>query len=180
MKIKHRQTAICLLALLVVATGAVAGSFTPILQPQFHLTNALNGSDSLNDLTIIASRNLRIGLQLLLGFVSLGIYSLIQLFGIGFAFGSIVCSAARAGIQIHKIALLLGSHTFIEFAGFILIGAIEFEAAIIAYRKLRHDRMPDERGYWIGLAKQAALGFALILLAAIIEVYVTGTIARRI
>jgi uncharacterized membrane protein SpoIIM required for sporulation len=179
MKIPHRQLFTCLLALLVIVSGAVAGFYFSIPQPQLVVRKVSFADYGLNTLWVIASRNLLIGLQLLLGSVSFGIYSLFQIFGIGFAFGSTTGSTLKAGMPVAKIAAMLGPHTFIEFAGFILLAAIEFEAAAVAYRKLLYDEMPDDRAYVIRLAKQISLGFALIILAAIIEVYVTGSLVKR-
>ncbi len=179
MKITRRQTTTCLLAFLVVVAGTVAGFSTSIPQPPNHSPRLPPAGHSLSELWIIASRNLQIGLQLLLGSVSLGIYSLFQCFGIGFAFGLVVGVGFKSGVPLAKMALLLGPHTFVEFAGFVLLGAIEFEAAVIAYRKLRYDQLPEEKMWLTGWAKQILLGFALIVIAAVIEVYVTGFFAQR-
>lgn len=180
MKFTAQQRTTCLLAFLLVASGMAAGLTLPIPRPSWQPRPASSISYDLHDLWVIASRNLRIGLQLALGSVSLGAYSLIQLLSLGFSLGVVIRSALNAGVTPIKITLLLAPHSLLEFAGFIALGAIGFEAAALVYRKLRYDQAPVDQSYFRRLAQQALIGFALIAVAALIEVYVTGPIAKHL
>lgn len=167
------------MAFLLVFAGVIAGLTLSIPRSPWQPRSSDSITHGWNDLWIIASRNLRLGLQLLLGMFSLGAYSLIQLFVIGLTLGLVVAGARAGGVSWSLLATLLGPHTPIEFIGFAMIGALEFEAAAIVYRKLRYDRADVDSFYLRRLARRAVIGFLLIALAAVVEVYVTGPLAKR-
>lgn len=179
MKSPVRQHLTCLLALFLVLAGVFAGLSLPIPRIPWQPRSSASITHGWNDLWVIAVRNLRVGLQLLLGAASLGVYSLAQLVTIGLTLGLLLGGAHDAGVSWTQVALLLGPHTPIEFAGFIVIGALEFEAAIIVYRKLRYDLMDVDRPALRRYACQAMIGFTLIAVAAIVEVYITGPLAKH-
>lgn len=174
-----RQHLTCLLALVLIIAGMVAGLVLPIPRSSWQPRSSDSITYGWNDLWIIASRNLRLGLQLLLGVASLGGYSLIQLFIIGLTLGLVVAGARDAGVSWALLASLLGPHTPFELAGFAMIGAVEFDAAVIVYRKLRYDRTNVDRLYLHQLVRSVFIGFLLILVAALVEVYVTGPLAKH-
>jgi uncharacterized membrane protein SpoIIM required for sporulation len=175
-----RQWPSYVVGLLLIVAGIAAGLVMPV--PQQPWSPAAEGAISygLSELWLIASRNLWIGLQLVIGAVSLGIYSLIQLFGLGFSLGWTISAATHNAVPPSHIVLLLAPHGIIEFAGFLVLAAIEFEAAKLAYRKLRYGQMTLDKPFLLSLAKQALLGVALIGVAAIVEVYLTGPIAASL
>lgn len=167
------------MALLLIVAGTIAGLTLSIPRLPWQPRSSDSITHGWNDLLVIASRNLRLGLQLLLGGVSLGCYSLIQLFVIGLTLGLVVAGARDGGVSWSMLAALLGPHTPIEFVGFAMIGALEFEAAAIVYCKLRYDRTDVDSSYLRRLARRAVIGFLLLAVAAVVEVYVTGTLAKR-
>lgn len=180
MKFPFRQHLTCLVAFLLIAAGVVAGLTLPIPRPSWHPRDSATITHGWSDLWIIAGRNLRIGLQLLLGAFSLGAYSLFQLFIIGLTLGLVISGARSAGVSWAQLALLLGPHTPVEFAGFAALGALEFEAAALVYRKLRYDRTEFDHLSLRQLIRRAFIGFALIVAAAVVEVFVTGPLAKYV
>lgn len=125
----------------------------------------------------IALRNLGIGARLVAGVVSLGIYSLIELLAIGLSLGHLVRTAAVSGHPLHELALITLPHSVLELTAFALLGALEFEAGVLAYRKLRYDRLELAPSYAAAVGKRAMAGFGLIALAAVVETYLTGALA---
>lgn len=174
-----RQHLTCLLALGLIIAGAIAGLILPIPRSPWQPRSSDSITHGWNDLWIIASRNIRLGFQLLLGVASLGGYSLIQLFAVGLTLGLVVSGARHAGVPWSLLVSLLGPHTPFEFAGFAMLGALEFEAAIIVYHKLRYDRTNVDRIYLRHLMRRIIIGFLLITLAALVEVYITGPLAKH-
>jgi uncharacterized membrane protein SpoIIM required for sporulation len=169
-----------LVASLLVAAGAAAGlalSAPPHFPQPTPEAAALHGWPALS---LIAGRNLRVGLQLLVGAVTLGAYGVAQLCGLGFALGALLRACAGAGLSPTRVALLLAPHTLIEFAGFVALGALEFEAAVAVCRTLRDDRARVGCAQLRACGRRALIGFALILVAAVIEVWVTGAIAKSL
>ncbi|MBL8171194.1 MAG: stage II sporulation protein M [Acidobacteria bacterium] len=179
MKQALQQHKTVLFGLLLILLGLAVGLATPVQQLHWQPRITSSGDYGLHDLWQIAGRNLLIGLQLLIGVVSLGLFGVMQFFSIGFSVGMTFKAGLGAGISFGKISLLLMPHTFLEFAGFLLLGALEFEAARLAYYKLRYDQLPLDQPRLVGLLKQALFGIILIVIAALVEVYITFTLARR-
>jgi uncharacterized membrane protein SpoIIM required for sporulation len=175
-----RQRWLCFLAFLLVVAGTVAGLTWSIPQPAWQPATATLALNARQDLWVIASHNLGLGLRLLLGCISLGLYGVLQLFTTGLALGLVIKAAGGAGVSLWKVTALLAPHGLPEFAGLILLGAIEFEAAYIAYRKLRYDEWPLDRQSARCLLWQALWGLALIAVAALIEVFVMGPLTKRL
>lgn len=180
MKLAWRQQQWLWFGLLLIVSGVAVGWVLPLPLPTWQPRVDSAGSGGLSDLWLIAGRNLRIGLQLLIGIVSLGIYSFIQLFSTGIALALTLKAGLGAGVALGQLLLALAPHTVPEFAGFILLGALEFEALRLAYHKLRYDQLPFDRARLVRLTKQALLGLALIALAAGVEVYLTLPLLKRL
>jgi uncharacterized membrane protein SpoIIM required for sporulation len=176
-----------LLALLLIAAGLAIGAALPAAPgprvqsppPTVPSAGAEAGSPTspgrTSALVTIAANNLRIGAQLVGGTLTLGIYSLLELVWVGISLGHLLRVALVAGMPPRELLLLTVPHSVIELPALALLGAVEFEAAAMAYRKLRYDTLGIAPGYWAGLGRRVALGFALVAVAALVEVFVTGS-----
>lgn len=180
MRLAWRQQQALWFGLLLIVLGVAVGWVLPLPLPSWQLRAHAADSGGLSDLWLIAGRNLQIGLRLLIGIVSLGIYSVLQLFSTGIALALTLKAGLGAGIAPGRILLLLAPHTVPEFAGFMLLGALEFEAARLAYHKIRYDQLPFNQVRLRALTKQALLGLVLIVLAAGVEVYFTLPLLKRL
>jgi len=174
-----------LLALLLIAAGLAAGSAMPVPpRPGAAAAHAAppppREAPALETLAIIAGSNFRVGALLLGGVASLGAMGTLQLLWIGFGLGRLMGAAVGTGVPAGKVALLVAPHAVLELAAFAVLAALQFEAAVLVYRKLRHDDLGLAPGYAAAAARQAALGLAMIAAAALVEVFVTGSLAARI
>ncbi|MBP6824401.1 MAG: stage II sporulation protein M, partial [Acidobacteria bacterium] len=124
--------------------------------------------------------DLRIGAQRLLGVLTFGLYGVVQLFSIGLNLGASLDTGLNAGLPPLKVALLLLPHSSFELAGFVVLGALEFEAARLMYRKLRYDQVPESAPLVRQFIIQSLIGFGLIAIGAIIETTVTVAISKQL
>ncbi|MFN0111644.1 MAG: stage II sporulation protein M [Blastocatellia bacterium] len=179
-KYASRQREAILLAIGLLALGLCVGVFFSIPHTGGQMRSGESLQFSLSDFWVIAGRNLRIGVQLLLGVLTFGLYSAAQLFSIGINLGLTLETGTQAGVPVLKIVLLLLPHSIFEFAGFVVLGALEFEAARLMYRKLRYDRL-DEPSFVIRqFACQSLIGFGFIFIGAIVETTLTVTITKHL
>ncbi|HEX7049370.1 MAG TPA: stage II sporulation protein M [Longimicrobiales bacterium] len=136
--------------------------------------------DAFRLLIRIAVTNGAVGLQLLVGVVSLGVAALVQLFLTGFSVAHLAMRALAVGVAPNQLLALTVPHTIFEFPGFVLLSSLQFEAAGVVYHKLRWDSLGFAAGYRRAVVRRIALGFGLIGVAAVVEVFVTGTLATRL
>ncbi len=71
-------------------------------------------------------------------------------------------------------------HGLIELGGFAMVGAVSFEGFVMLYHKLRYDKWSFDNERMILIMKRITAGIILILMASIIETYVTGLISAKI
>lgn len=169
-----------LLSIALLALGLGVGAFISLPHPDWQIRSGDLLHYRLSDLWLIAGRNLRIGAQLLLGALTFGLYGAVQLFSIGVNFGASLDTGISAGLSPLKVALLLLPHSIFEFAGFVALCAVEFEAARLMYRKLRYDLTPESAPLVRQFVRQSLIGFGLIVVGAVIETTLTVTISKRL
>jgi len=114
------------------------------------------------------------------GFI-FGLPTAINLFFNGLYFSSIVMFAIKSGLDLWKVILLTLPHGIPEITGMIFAGSAGFKIPyeIIRYLTHRKDRVltwQDVKEYLI----LTVTAVTLIIIAAVIEAYVTGKIAETI
>ena len=76
-----------------------------------------------------------------------------------------------------RVAALTLPHGLLELAGFAMIAAVGCEGFVIVYRKLRFDDWSFSMDRMSLNFRRLAAGFFLVLVASLVETYITGQIA---
>ena len=136
--------------------------------------------DGYDEWEFIFKNNMMVCFNLLLGVLTLGFSSSIQLIWTGCTVSWVVQSTMLSGTSGQKIMALILPHGLIELGGFTMVGAVSFEGFIMLYHKLRYDEWSFDNERMILIMKRITAGILLILMASIIETYVTGLISAKI
>lgn len=121
----------------------------------------------------IASHNLLIGVRLLLGAASLGLYSAAELFMTGVILGAVSKSAYASGFPFAELLRGILPHGVFELTGFSVLASFGFQAAWLAWRALCGADVLPWRALGRFVLRQSLIGFAFIAAASVVEVFVT-------
>ena len=135
--------------------------------------------DGYDEWELIIGANIRVCVNLLIGLLSLGYMSMINLAWIGLSFGWAVQSAIESGMSSHKLAALTLPHGLMELGGFAMVAAVSCEGFAFVYRKLRFDEWSFGCDRLSLNLRRLSAGLCLVLAASIVETYITGQIAAR-
>ncbi len=126
----------------------------------------------------IYRNNLTTFVILCLGFATAGILTGVQLFWLGFSVGWIVTHRLAEGLDGRLVFWFLFPHGLPEVAAFVLAGSVGLHGTWVFVRYLRGGTLVLS-GEAQPLLFRAGLGFALLLLAGLIEVFVTPALGRQ-
>ena len=128
----------------------------------------------------IFSTNFLVSMKILLGLLSFGLVSVVILGWTGTIVAWSTLSALDSGASMYHIAALILPHGVIELAGFTFFGAVGCEGLILFYQKLKFDTWLIDPNRVALNVRRLLIGFLLIMVASIIETFVTGQIANKI
>ncbi len=137
----------------------------------------LDGGD---EWRFIIGTNFLVSIKILLGLLSFGMVSVVILGWTGTIVAWSTLSALDSDASIYAIAAFILPHGVIEFAGFTFFGAVGCEGLILFYQKLKFDTWLIDSNRVALNVRRLLIGFLLIMVASIIETFVTGQIANKI
>jgi len=136
--------------------------------------------DGFDEWVFIYKHNMKVCLILLLGLVTLGILTLLNLLWTGLALTVAARFAYLMGTSWQKTLALILPHGFLEIIVLTLVGEVGVEGLFLVYRKLRYDQWCYDINLLFTNVKRVASGSFLILTASIIETLLTGQIAEKL
>ncbi len=184
--LERKRFFLCLAVLVgVLVVGALVGYAVPLPEDAFPRQDVLGASTAMQDVRnvrtfrLIFFNNTRVFLLMAVGILTGGLLSLGEVFVIGYMVGVFSRMALAQAMPLPILLAALAPHGVFELASFMTVGALGLYFASRIYGQLKGHTV-DWTKEIIVYAKVAIASYVVLLLAALVEVYLTPTLIHHL